>query len=142
MSRNLRRLVTIVGAVVVITLGAAAGYLLLGERLFGGGGEELPYRTGVISRGDINQTVSITGTVLAVDRAELTFVQTGTIAEVLVEAGDRVSSGDVLLRLDTTDNEMDISEAELTVELQEIALEMLWASSSAARSASTSFRSY
>ena len=53
-----------------------------------------------VTRSDLVNDVSVTGTLAYTTRETLTFGQQGTVSEVLVSEGDSVSSGDVLAVLD------------------------------------------
>ena len=55
----------------------------------------------------------------------LNFATTGTVAEVSVEMGDKVKKGQVLARLDTTNLELAVAQAEQTYVLQQANLEQL-----------------
>jgi multidrug efflux pump subunit AcrA (membrane-fusion protein) len=54
--------------------------------------------------------------------SELRFVGDGTVVEVLVEEGDEVAAGDLLVRLDATDAELGVLEAEAALALAEAQL--------------------
>lgn len=53
-----------------------------------------------VSKTDVIDAVELTGSVSAVDRADLSFESSGQITEVLVDEGDMVNRGDILARLD------------------------------------------
>lgn len=63
---------------------------------------------------DLDQ-VSAEGEIVPLENARLTFLTTGQIAELLVAEGDEVAAGDALLRLDTTDQEIAVIQAETAV---------------------------
>lgn len=65
------------------------------------GGEEGPtYRTVAASRGDVEQTLTLTGRVDAARRADLSFGTEGTVASVRVAQGDTVRTGQVIATLE------------------------------------------
>jgi HlyD family secretion protein len=70
-----------------------------------------------VSRGDLLVTVSADGNLSFVKDRQLVFGISGTIAEVNVEEGDRVSQGTVLARLDTTSLELAVKAAEVDLEI-------------------------
>ncbi|MBY6223986.1 efflux RND transporter periplasmic adaptor subunit [Ferrimonas balearica] len=79
--------------------------LLLGAGwLFGRGGDTtapaVEYRTETLSRGDINNTVSATGTLAAVDDVIVGAQLSGQITEVYVDFNDTVSAGQLLAQID------------------------------------------
>lgn len=60
----------------------------------------------------LSQTVSVSGEVTPETWAMLSVQTGGTVSEVLVEPGDEVAAGDLLVRLDTTDAALAVQEAE------------------------------
>jgi HlyD family secretion protein len=70
-----------------------------------------------VRRGDLMVTVSADGNLSFVRDRKLTFGTTGTIAEVNVEEGDRVSQGTVLAKLDTSSLELAAKAAEVDLEI-------------------------
>jgi multidrug efflux pump subunit AcrA (membrane-fusion protein) len=69
--------------------------------------------------------VAAEGTVEPARWGEQRFEVAGVVAEVLVEAGDRVEAGDVLARLDSTEAELAVQEAEFALVSAEAALALL-----------------
>lgn len=63
----------------------------------------VPYEMAVVSRGDVIQEVSVTGRVVPLSSADLSFERGGKVASVFVDVGERVSRGDVLVRLDSSE---------------------------------------
>lgn len=78
---------------IVIAIGGTIWY-------FRSRGTEETVQTEVVKRGDIVETVSVTGELLPEIYADLSFEGIGTIDEVLVKNGDKVTSGMKLLSLD------------------------------------------
>jgi HlyD family secretion protein len=72
-----------------------------------------------VSRGDLTVTVSADGNLSFIKDRKLTFGISGTIAEVNVEEGDRVSQGKVLARLDTTSLELSVKAAQVDLDIAE-----------------------
>ena len=96
----------VIGILLVAALIIGAGAFLLSQQtglsLPGSpAAAETPQLSATAARGDILETVSATGNVAADNQTTLTFASSGTIAEVLVEKGQEVESGDVLAALDT-----------------------------------------
>ncbi len=60
---------------------------------------QVEYKYEVIKKSKIIEKVSVTGKVKPIDTTHLTFEQSGKIAEVYVGVGDRVKSGDILVKL-------------------------------------------
>lgn len=73
------------------------------------GGEETPTPT---LAPVFTSTVSVTGEVVPAELATLSIQTGGTVDQVLVEPGDEVQAGDLLVKLDTTDAELAVHEAE------------------------------
>lgn len=59
-------------------------------------------KTGRVTRGDLTETVSATGSLTALDNVDISSKITGRIVEVLVKENQHVNAGDVLVRLDDT----------------------------------------
>jgi HlyD family secretion protein len=76
-------------------------------------------------RGSLLLTVSATGAVTPDRQVPLLFAGSGVVREVLVRAGDSVYEGDVLARLDTSDLELALSDAQVRLQMQQIAYDAL-----------------
>jgi HlyD family secretion protein len=76
----------------------------------------------VVARGRLVATVNATGTILPERQTTLSFMSPGRVAEVLVVEGEAADAGQVLARLETTDLEFAINQAELAVEQAELSL--------------------
>jgi HlyD family secretion protein len=92
----MKRVLTIVGLVGIVGVGAAA----LLER--GRGGSQESYRLVQVTRGDVQQTVSATGTLNAVRTVQVGTQVSGQIAELDADFNSHVRRGQVVARLDTT----------------------------------------
>jgi HlyD family secretion protein len=68
-----------------------------------------------VTRGPVAQVVNATGNVAPAGRATLTFESPGRVAEVLGEEGDSVRKDQSLARLDTTDLELALRSAEISL---------------------------
>ena len=72
-----------------------------------------------VSEGSIAETVSAESTVAAAETESLSFSSSGTVSEVLVKAGDVVTVGQVLARVDSASLRADVADAQASVaELQ------------------------
>lgn len=99
----------LIAGVVVLAVGLAAGLLL--TRPAGGSNPTDLGRTVEVVRGDIQQTLTAYGVVAP--KQEYTFVFSGDqVEEILVSEGDQVEEGDVLVRLDSTQAELALLQAE------------------------------
>ena len=101
---------TLIGATAVVGA-AAVGWYFLGNRA----GPPPQLTSVAISRGDITQGVTATGTVQAVTVVDVSSQISGLISEVLVDYNARVKQGDVLARIDpaTYDSRVRQAEAQL-----------------------------
>ncbi|MFN7167622.1 MAG: efflux RND transporter periplasmic adaptor subunit [Pannonibacter sp.] len=67
------------------------------------GGEKAPeYQTAEVTRGDIEVTISAAGKIVSKDSVAVGAQVSGQLKELLVEAGDDVTKGDLLARIDAT----------------------------------------
>lgn len=72
-------------------------------------------RTAVVSRGDIVVTVSSTGAVQAMSQVDVRSRATGTVMQVLVQEGDRVTRGQLLATIDDPDARAALRQAQAQV---------------------------
>ena len=115
-------------AVVVIVVAVGAGGYYAFTTWSDSGSEEEAAQTQLVpvTRGDLVNDVSVTGTLTYTTRETITFGQQGFISEVTVLEGDRVSAGDAIAVLDaeTVANlEKAIAQARINVRNAEDALE-------------------
>ncbi|MEV4016268.1 biotin/lipoyl-binding protein [Nonomuraea angiospora] len=100
------------GALVVLLLGGAAlAYAQLGTGQAAG---QTAVRTVTASRGSVVASVSASGAVESSKSRALSFGTTGTVEKVYVKAGDKVSKGDILARLDDDAAQESLSAAKAT----------------------------
>lgn len=84
--------------------------------------EQANVRTEVLARGDLAALVSATGSLQPNRTANLGFLVPGTVAEVLVSAGDVVTAGQPLARLDDANLQLSIRQAEDALTIAQINL--------------------
>ncbi len=90
--------------------------------------------TATVTRVTITEVISIAGQVSPLDSRELRFQTVGgRVEEILAGTGQVVSAGDALVRLDTSDLERGLREAEADLVVAEVELEEARKSVSAAR---------
>lgn len=112
----MQRRIKLISLLLVITLIAISMAACTGQD------PQVKLVTAEVKQGNIAQTVSADGSLsLIVDR-KLTFETGGKIIEVNVAEGDRVTKGQVLIKLDTVSLERSIKSAEQGVTAVEIAL--------------------
>jgi len=84
-----------------------------------------PARSAVVERGSIRVVVSASGSIAPLTRAALSFESSGQVAEVAVAVGDRVEAGQVLARLDPSQLELQVAQAQASLRLAEAQLAQL-----------------
>ncbi len=105
----------VVAAVVV----AAAGLAVV---TFADASPSPRYRLATATVGDVAQTVTVSGTVDHVNRADVAFGTDGTVATLTVSPGDTVTAGQELGSLDTADLQAAVDRASAQVSAAEDAL--------------------
>jgi HlyD family secretion protein len=102
----------------------AIGLLVLSVIISGcaGGAEETPTPEVEIA---FTPVVSITGEMMPAAWATLSTQAGGTVVEVLVEPGDEMAAGDLLVRLDPTDAKLAVQQAEAALETAQAQLALL-----------------
>ncbi len=113
-----RRLYIVAGIVAIVAVG---GYLLLRGRIEAA---DPRYEFTTITRGDIETTVSATGTVAPVTTVEVGTQVSGIIDSVFVDYNDRVRAGQILAVLDTTLLRASVLDAEASLERVEAQMEL------------------
>jgi HlyD family secretion protein len=108
--------------VLAIIVGAAGGYLYYQRYQAEQARQKAlaSLQTEVIRRGDIVSMVSATGSLLPEQQVNLFFLAPGVVAEVLVESGDAVRKGQVLARLDDSDLQLAVRQAEDALAIAEL----------------------
>ncbi len=103
----------IIGAIVLLVI-IAGGYYYFTHR---DTGEKVP--TEVVKRGDIAETVSVTGELKPTDYADLSFKSVGIVDAVLVKEGDSVSKGGRIASVDRSVLYSQLQDARLAVSVAE-----------------------
>src|SRR5215216_4331997 len=75
--------------------------------------------------GDLRLTVSATGGVTPKRQVPLLFASSGVVEQVFVKAGDTFKTGDVLAQLDTIDLQSEYNDAQVRLQMQQIAYNAL-----------------
>ena len=87
-------------------------------------GESDLVETAEVIRGDLTETVPISGNLEMPDRVNLSFGMTGEVVDVQVDKGDQVKKGDILANLDTAEIEARLRIAQLAIRAVEIDYEI------------------
>src|SRR5713101_1031057 len=72
-------------------------------------------RTSTADRGTVTSVVSGTGSLLPAGRMNVSFKQTGVLTEVDVKVGDKVTTGQVLARIDSTTQQAALAQAQASL---------------------------
>jgi len=112
---------TIIFAFSLLFVTVAAGYKYFSRK------EELTYDFTIVKVGNIIQEVSATGQVKKGEEINLGFKNSGEIEEINVEVGQKVKEGQVLVKLDTTQFQIQLQEAKAILETAQVNLNKLLA---------------
>ncbi len=104
-------------AIVLVAIAAVWAYRHNGQE------EASPYRFAVVERGDLEATVSATGTLSAVTTVQVGTQVSGQIAEIYVDFNDRVKKGQLIARIDPTLQQQAVRDAQAGVERTQAELE-------------------
>jgi HlyD family secretion protein len=109
--------------IIIVALAAAGGYYYY-TAVYAEPEEviEETVQTSRVRRGDLVISASGSGELMSADDANLAFASGGVLAELTVEVGDRVEAGSVLARLDTTDAQRSVTNAEIKLAQAEATL--------------------
>lgn len=73
-------------------------------------------QTATVKRGSLVALINAAGTVVAQSQVGLTFQASGQVKEIDVQTGDHVKAGQVLTKLDTTDLELSVAQAQVSLD--------------------------
>lgn len=107
-----RKKKVIVGAVVV-----AAALFVMAKGKGGGNDGAIMVSTAPLTKGDVEEMLSISGPVSGTDSAEVVSRLHAEIVEILVKEGDKVEAGQVLARLDPADVQKEVEIAQNAYDL-------------------------
>lgn len=89
------------------------------------GGTVAPYEFVIAEKGNLTQTVDVTGKIKPVSEVDLAFKNGGKIAQIYADVGDKVFIGQTLLRLDNADSYAQLQWAEAQLRAQQAKLDEL-----------------
>lgn len=110
MKRNL----VVIGAVVAGIL-VGAGFLGYQRTMASSAASTVKVQTATVTRGTLASSVAASGNVTAPNTAALAFSSSGKVAQVAVQVGDKVTKGQLLMRLDTTDLDLALQTAQASL---------------------------
>lgn len=117
---------TLVLAAVLMLLVPVLGMVLMSSTA--GSSAEAPtdLRTPyIVKAGDVQDTISAVGRLEANQTVSLNFRMAGRVSEVLVQLGQTIKAGDVLARLESTNQQLSFDQAMLAYEQAQIAVQEL-----------------
>lgn len=125
--KPIRRTLLIIFGGIAGALVVAGGIVFAVQRLRPGNAQPLPaaYREATIARGDLRETASATGPVKARQRSDMSFLLPGSVGQINAAEGQHVRAGDTLMSLDVSKFQFDLTDAQLTLESQQIAFNQL-----------------
>ncbi len=112
-----------IGIAIVVLAGLGGGGYLIYQNFMRPTGTAMTLETATVTRGLLDANVSGSSSVSAAHDVSLTFGSSGKVAEILVEVGDEVKAGQPLARLDTTDLQDAVTQAEISLAQARISLE-------------------
>jgi len=111
MLRNRRFWIIII--LLLITAGGGYWYYTTTTVAVEAGDEEPDLQTAVSRQGDIVVSTTGAGTVIAAQEIELAFATNGTLTDLLVRVGEAVQTGDILAKIDDTDAQQALVNAQI-----------------------------
>lgn len=105
---------------IVILAVAVGGYFLLRPKA-----PVTVYTTADVTRGNLAQTVSETGTIKTVNQTDLSFKISGRVVNLLGDVGDQIKSGQLLARLDLGTLGSQLAQARYDLEYQKEVLKSM-----------------
>lgn len=106
-------------AIVSIVIGGGAFYFFAVKN------NTAQYQFVTVTRGSITETVSVTGNTTPVTTVSLAFENSGTIAAVHYDVGNAVSAGSIIAKLDTSDLDAQLAQAQASVDTETAKLKAL-----------------
>ena len=107
------RLAALVGIATLVDLGMPGQFSISSNVAVAQ--DQTPIDRTVVETGSLNITLNAAGSLSPAQQLELTFESSALVAEVFVTEGQRVKKGDILARLDSTDAEAAVRDAEITL---------------------------
>lgn len=136
-----RRVVVVVVVVAIVLVAAGGGWYYYSQYLPAqtANGEET-IQTATVRRGNLVVVAGGSGTLVPNTEVDLSFSSGGRLAEMLVEVGDQVQAGDMLARLEDTDAQSQVTQAEINLRLAELQLSELTGTPDAADLAAAQYQ--
>ena len=102
-----------VGMFLLIIIILVGGFFVIRDRFNNRmeGVSHVEAETILVNRGEINRTITASGTLAPIRDRSQSFSQGGTVEEVFVEIGDEVSAGDDLIKLKSSQQQLNLIQA-------------------------------
>lgn len=120
----MRRLITTIIVLIVLAAAGWFGYQRFAE-MQASAAQEPTYEIVAVERGSINSTVSATGSIEPESQVSLSFRSAGRVSQVLVSVGQSVAEGQLLAQLDTSDLELALEQANVSLQISQAQLKKL-----------------
>ena len=114
-----KKKIIIIISVIVIILGGYFAY----KGIFGK--KDSPYSIVPVAKGEVIQNVSVTGTVIPAKQIDLQFENQGKIKSIETQIGDNVQTGDVLVRLDSSELSAQLRANQATLDIAQAKLDQI-----------------
>ncbi len=111
--------------IVIVAVLLVAGVWLIRQRRPATSDGDIILREAQVQRGDLEITIAAGGNVMAEQKSTLRFEVGGTVDRLLIDVGDRVHEGDLLVALEATDLQRNVDQARLSLEKAELRLQQL-----------------
>jgi RND family efflux transporter MFP subunit len=98
--------------VVAVTVAALLVAGVFGASRLFASSPKVDVRTSPVQRGNVTQTVSVSGSVNAASMVHLNFKSGGKLAAVMAQTGQQVQAGDLLAKLDDSDQRVALQQAQ------------------------------
>jgi len=108
---------TTIVILIIIIAGAIGGYFYFGRK------SAPKYEFTEVERGDITQTVSVTGQVKPAESIDLAFDRSAKISQISVVVGDKVKAGQIIATLDNSEIRAQLTQAQAALQSQQAKLE-------------------
>jgi HlyD family secretion protein len=118
-------LVVVVVLVAVAAAGAGGWYYYSQKVKAQTASSEGTVQTATVRRGNLVVATSGSGTLVPNEQLDVSFSSGGRLKEVLVQVGDKVQPGDALARLDDTDAQSQVAQANINLRLAQLQLDTL-----------------
>ncbi len=119
-----RALVIVIGAVLIAgAIGGIVWYNM--DRARNAQAAVSPDDLATVTRGDLIATVSATGAIKPRSSADLAFMASGPVSEILLKRGDKVQAGQPIVKLDAGELQLSLAQADANLNLAQAKLTQL-----------------